>query len=81
MKTGFFENVIVYETLEEYRNKIKKNQKTNNLEGLKILGHCDSEELTNILKMYKSPLILCDIEGGEFDLFNNDNVSYLKTQP
>ena len=78
MKTGFFENVIVYETLEEYRNNIKKNQNTNNLEGLKILGHCDSEELTNILKMYKSPLILCDIEGGEFDLFNNDNVSYLK---
>jgi len=71
LKTGFFKNVIVFETLEKYRKRIKKNLERNNLKGLNIKGHCDSESLNLILDSNPSSLILCDIEGGEFSLFTD----------
>lgn len=77
LKTGFFDNVIVYETIEKYRDNIRINQKNNNLTGLQIYGHCDNRELNLIVKKYRNPFILCDIEGGEFDLFNKEVILQL----
>tara|TARA_S200000501_G_scaffold364459_1_gene396687 strand:+ start:72 stop:887 length:816 start_codon:yes stop_codon:yes gene_type:complete len=77
LKTGFFSNVIVYETIKKYRDNIIRNEKNNNLTGLQVFGHCDQEELNLIIKKHKNPLILCDIEGGEFELFSKDIISQL----
>mgnify|MGYP001164133022 FL=1 len=70
-----FNECHVFEVSKKGRNSLKSNASKNNLnEGIKIHGKATREELLKI-KNLKNSLILCDIEGGEYELFEEKLVS------
>lgn len=74
LKIDAFEQDIVYRDF--LRDLTGKNQCTN----VNILGKCEGQILAKTLgKSGDSPLIICDIEGGEVDLLTIHDVPQLKS--
>ena len=70
-----FNECHVFEISKKGRDSLKNNASKNNLnEAIKIHGKATREELLKI-KNLKNSLILCDIEGGEYELFGEKLVS------
>jgi hypothetical protein len=45
---------------------------------LKIQGFCDRQSLTNVIEDCRYPLVVCDCEGGEFELIDPVEIPKLK---
>ena len=80
--SGFFEQSIAFEITDESRNIMIENSKINKLDNrLSIKYSANSSFLKDILdsgKKLDDIFILSDIEGAEFEIFNDDNLSKLK---
>ena len=79
--SGFFEQSIAFEITDESRNIMIENSKINKLDNrLSIKYAANSSFLKDILdsgKKLDDIFILSDIEGAEFEIFNDDNLSKL----
>ncbi len=79
--SGFFEQSIAFEITDESRNIMIENSKINKLDNrLSIKYSANSSFLKDILdsgKKLDDIFILSDIEGAEFEIFNDDNLSKL----
>lgn len=74
VSSGLYARAVCFEISSTGREMIKKNCVANNVENLvKIRGEVNKEELIGeINKWLGRVVILCDIEGGEFVLFNTE---------
>tara|TARA_Y100000817_G_scaffold287661_1_gene256361 strand:- start:480 stop:1307 length:828 start_codon:yes stop_codon:yes gene_type:complete len=69
---GLFDECHVFEVNKKGRDSIQRNALKNGLkESIKIHGKATKKELLKI-KNLKNSLILCDIEGGEYKLFEEN---------
>ena len=79
--SGFFEQSIAFEITDESRNIMIENSKINKLDNrLSIKYAANSSFLKDILdsgKKLDDIIILSAIEGAEFEIFNDDNLSKL----
>jgi hypothetical protein len=72
-------NVIAFEASEESRRVLMTNIKLNGLQKqVEIFGKCEVADLLNLVKHAAPNLIVCDIEGGEDDMFSEELLSFLK---
>ncbi len=80
--SGSFEQSIAFEITDESRNIMIENSKINKLDNrLSIKYAANPSFLKDILdsgKKLDDIFILSDIEGAEFEIFNDDNLSKLK---
>jgi hypothetical protein len=81
LRANLIKRAICFEATEAGRNAIKQNAELNGVaEKIQIFGKAD-EGFLDIIKglSLKSDqtLILCDIEGGEFDLIKRSLIEYL----
>ena len=79
---NIFDRTICFEISEESRRNILENSKINNVENnIIIKGAVNNSnlipELMNENVKYSESVMLCDIDGGEFDPFNDDVLSQL----
>ena len=77
-----FTNCICFESDKKSQHVISQNAKLNGIsDNLKILGIANvftiSEVIADLKENIKNSLILCDIEGAEFDLFNDEMLKLL----
>ena len=81
LHSGSFEQSIAFEITDESRNIMIENSKINKLDNrLSIKYAANSSFLKDILdsgKKLDDIFILSDIEGAEFEIFNDDNLSKL----
>ena len=80
LKSGAVKKSICFEISQKGQNTIKKNAILNKIENnIEIYGEANHQSLKNVLKKinYKS-LILIDIEGGEYELMNDEIISLIK---
>lgn len=79
LKSGIFRNAIAYEENESRRIQMKRLAEQNScLEGLTIRGYADKNCFDEFTSDFLSKcVILSDIEGGEFELFNEENLAKL----
>ena len=80
LRSGIFNYAIAYEENESRRNQMKRLAEQNNCQdNLEICGLADEkvfdEYETNFLS---KSVVLSDIEGGEFELFNEENLTKLR---
>lgn len=82
LKTGYALEAIAFESLEAERSKIKLFSELNEVENkILIMGHAESNFLDTInIKSFASGpnLMIVDIEGAEFDLFDINMMRKLK---
>ena len=82
LNSGLFQQSIAFEISDNSRNIMIENSKLNKLDDkLSIKYAANSSFLNDILDFEKKLddiLILSDIEGAEFEIFNDDNLSKLK---
>jgi hypothetical protein len=70
--------VTAYEASHDSRRVLTRNILLNGLqERVEVLGTCDSAELAARIKRQAPDLLLCDIEGGEDNLFSDDLLIFL----
>ena len=70
--------VYAYESQQAYRSFLIKNAQRNSVKNIIIDGMCEINHLYEVLdKNLGTPLILCDIEGGEIDLLDLDKIPQL----
>lgn len=70
--SGLYEKSICFEISSDGRESIASNAENNNVrDRVEIIGEATTNSLLNVLMNYDSRRIflLCDIEGGEFNLF------------
>lgn len=73
LRNGRFQSADVFELTQSGREKIRRNAERNGvLNQMRIFGAADSQ-LTEILAgvNWHNTILLCDIEGDEFDLFDD----------
>ena len=77
-----FKKTYCYETSEDGRASIKASAKINNVaQNIHIFGHADKDFYLDLIKFgvdFSKSVILCDIEGNEFKLFNKNTLKMLK---
>ncbi len=75
LKSGIFKKSIAYEENQSRRNQIKRLAEKNNCQdNLEIRGYADESCFEGYTPEFLSKsVILSDIEGGEFTLFNETN--------
>lgn len=72
-------NVYAFEMQEKYRNFLLNLSSSNNCKNIEIHGECTTNRLNHFLSNNKeSSFVFCDIEGGEIELLNLDEVPDLK---
>ena len=80
IKNRFFDQAICYEIDSKARDILKLNLKENNIEN-KVLIHREANinQIKEDLKKIEinKTLFLIDIEGDEFKIFSNENLSFL----
>jgi hypothetical protein len=70
--------VYAYETQKSYQTFLRKNALINEITNIIVRGTCDINSLHEVLnKTTQTPLILCDIEGGEIELLDLDKIPQL----
>ncbi len=79
IKSGYFKNSIAFEENESRRSQMKRLAEKNNCQNaLEIRGYADQtcfEQFTP--EFLAKSVILSDIEGGEFEIFNDCNLAKL----
>lgn len=79
LKAGWFDEAVCFEISEQGQKFTAQNAKINGLEDkITILGEVDADVLTALSQIRDDILILCDIEGGEFTLFDDALLSALR---
>ncbi len=74
-----FKEAICFEISPVGREVIEENAYINNVvDKVKIEGEANRDQLTRYILNYSNALILCDIEGIEFDLFDAQLLKILK---
>jgi len=69
---NLFQECIVFESSKKGRESISNNAKLNNVQSkISIQGIATENALLELSNEMNQSLILCDIEGGEFELFSN----------
>lgn len=81
LKANMIHSAICFEATESGRKEIERNADLNGVgDQIRIFGKANSDIL-NVLKGLninpKETLVLCDIEGGEFDIIKTPLVDYL----
>lgn len=70
--------VTAYESSEDSQRILKRNIALNDLTGtVTPLGKCEVEELASKIREEAPHLLLCDIEGGEDEMFSEDVLQFL----
>ena len=70
---NLFKECIVFEASKKGRESIFNNAKLNNVETMiSIKGIATNGAMLDLSSKINESLILCDIEGGEFELFSNE---------
>jgi hypothetical protein len=66
------EKAVCFEISQEGRDVTAENAKRNAvLDRIDIRGQADREEITHAAELAAEAIVLCDIEGGEFSLFDD----------
>ena len=79
LQAGLFARAICFETLVEGRRALESNAMLNTVEDrTTILGEANSAAVLGALKDVGHGVILCDIEGDEFDLLSNEVLEALQ---
>lgn len=81
VKNRYFEHSICYEISSMARNILKKNLLENNIKDRFVIrGEANRQEIFNDLQKIKieETIFLIDIEGNEFNLFNDNDWEFLK---
>lgn len=83
LKAGLVQQSICFEMTEAGRQAVKRNAELNGVESqISVHGTADVESLNQVLRDssidLKETIILCDIEGAEFSLFNAEIISLLQ---
>lgn len=69
----FGAHVIAFEEDQSSRDLLRENAKLNGVEShIKIFGSATTENLLETLDRCEPQIALCDIEGGEFEVFTKD---------
>tara|TARA_Y100000996_G_scaffold383606_1_gene339691 strand:- start:159 stop:989 length:831 start_codon:yes stop_codon:yes gene_type:complete len=69
---NLFQECLVFETSNKGRESISNNAKLNNVEDMiSIQGIATESAVLDLPRDINQSLILCDIEGGEFELFSS----------
>ena len=82
LHSGLFEKSIAFEVSDESRNIMIENSKINRLDNKLSIKHAANPNFLNDIidaeKQLEDIFILSDIEGAEFEIFNEDNLNKLK---
>ena len=79
MVSGKYKSVVCFEKSEVGRKTIKKNSIINKIsKNLSIYGQSNSIEILKSIRNLGPSVILCDIEGEEYELFDDKLLSALK---
>ena len=79
--SDLFEKAYCFEISQKGQKVIRENARLNNIsERIEVHGEANRETLLSILSLYKPSevLILCDIEGAEYDFLNEELLKELK---
>lgn len=69
VKAGLFEHAICFEMSEKGRDVLRDSAANNGIaDRVTIFGEVDLKSIVSSISEYPSGVILCDIEGGEFQL-------------
>ena len=73
VRSGLYEHAICFEIAEQGRHRLAANAELNGVAGkIEIHGEADAASLAPILANNNSGVILCDIEGAEFELLSRE---------
>ena len=73
VRSGLYERAICFEISESGRRRLQENAETNGVsERIEIFGEASRETLCPLLADTANAVILCDIEGAEFELLSED---------
>lgn len=81
IKNNIFNNAICYEISNKAKKNLRENLKINKIEKKILLRNkADIQQIKKDLNIFKieETLFLIDIEGDEFELFLNTNLSFLR---
>lgn len=73
VSSGLYQRAICFEISENGRQQLRANAEANGVsDRIEILGEANRETLAPLLADVAGAVILCDIEGAEFDLLSTD---------
>ena len=76
---NYFKKIHAFEIENSARENIKKNAENNFCsDKIEIYKEANYNSLKKIIEDYKSAVILIDIEGGEFELLNNEVINLFR---
>ena len=82
LHSGLFEKSLAFEISDLSRNIMIENSKLNNLEDRLLIKHKASEnflkDLDSSFNKISDIFFLADMEGDEFNIFNNENLQVIK---
>ena len=79
LHSKLYKSVTCFEISDKGRSVISENAALNNQsENIKIYGEANKDSLEKEIDAVKSCVILCDIEGAEFDLFSKEVLKVLR---
>ena len=77
--SGLFKKVYAFEIQEEGRKILNENAKVNNCDkNILIKSEANFDTLKDLIDIHKSAVVLIDIEGGEFNLLNDETLKLLR---
>lgn len=76
-RSGLFDRLFAFEIEAKSRKSIKRSIKVNSVTNCQIYGRADFTALLEIIETHPKSLILVDIEGAEYDLFDLNNLKEL----
>ena len=80
LRATSMKHAYCFEISEKGRETIDRLSKTNKLQdNITILGEANHEALIELMSSVQDALILCDVEGYEFELFNETILSMLQS--
>lgn len=79
VKSGLYTSATAFEIVERGRDVTCENARLNAVDGrIDVRGEADVAALAEIVEIQGPSVVLCDIEGGEFDLLNDAMLDTLK---
>ena len=73
VRSGLYQRAICFEISERGRQRLRANAELNGVaENIEIVGEANHDTLAPVLADIDDGLILCDIEGAEFDLLSEE---------
>tara|TARA_R110000751_G_scaffold234229_3_gene335404 strand:+ start:26017 stop:26853 length:837 start_codon:yes stop_codon:yes gene_type:complete len=79
VKSGLYTSATAFEIVERGRDVTRENARLNAVDGrIVVRGEADVAALAEIVEIQGPSVVLCDIEGGEFDLLNDAMLNTLQ---